>query len=100
MPKALIARAYANDFNEDYIEGAVRSLYTSISRIKWRRSDGRWPSEAVGKLRTAMEKEIELLIEAEIERRCLGEVEREERNGPVIHRQRKGRMRMTPKKVS
>lgn len=84
--------------DEDFVAGAVASLQLSTRRIQWRESLGQWPSERIGKFRRAMENEIERLIKAEVERHRLGEVTSRERSGPVIHRHRRGQMRMTPKK--
>jgi hypothetical protein len=85
-------------FDEDFVAGAVTSLQMSTRRIQWRESSGQWPSERIGKFRQTMEDQIERLIKAEIERHRLGEVTARERSGPVIHRRRRGVMRMTPTK--
>jgi hypothetical protein len=89
-------------FDEDFVQGAVTSLQKSIYRLKWRIGDGQWPNEPVpvGKNRKLMEEHIDQLIEVEVERLRRGEVTANERTGSVIHRQRQGRMRMTPKKMS
>ena len=85
-------------FDEDFVEGAIRSLQRSIMRIQWRTSAGEWPDEPVGKYRHLMEDHIEKLIKDEVERHRRGEVTAKKRMGPVIHSKRRGRERMTPKK--
>jgi hypothetical protein len=85
-------------FDEDRMEGAMLSLQRTTRRIQWRTRDGVWPNEPIGKLREAMEDEIDRLIAAEIEKYRRNEVTAQERTGPVIHSRRRGQMRMTPKK--
>ena len=91
-------RQHDDYFDEDFVEGAVASLRLSIQRVQWRASSGQWPNERIGKIRHKLESEIDHLIDEEIERRRLGEVTAQERSGPVIHRYRRGQVRMTPKK--
>jgi len=91
-------RQHDEYFDEDFVEGAVASLSLSIQRIQWRRDSGQWPSERIGKFRQDLEDQIEKLIGEEIEQYRRGEVPAHKRNGPVIHCNRRGRNRMTPRK--
>lgn len=91
-----VGRAREEYFNEDFVEGAVRSLNRTIFRLRWRRGKGEWPThEQVGKCRKLMETEIDNLIEEVVKSRLLGEITEQERLGrPVIYYDRKGQPRM------